>query len=68
MSPHILWETLKYVVRGETIKYCALKKKKLIQQRLSLEDKSLKRIMIHKKGISNIVVMLTVKAGYLTKD
>ena len=39
MSPHILWEFLKCVVGGETIKYCALKKKKLIQQRLSVEAK-----------------------------
>ena len=39
VSPHILWESLKCVVRGETIKYCALKKKKLVQQRLFLEAK-----------------------------
>ena len=23
VSPHVLWESLKCVVRGETIKYCA---------------------------------------------
>ena len=26
-SPHNLWETLKCVIRGETIKFCALRKK-----------------------------------------
>ena len=26
-SPHILWETLKCVIRRETIKFCALRKK-----------------------------------------
>ena len=39
VSPHILWESLKCVVTGETIKCCALKKKRLIQQRLSREAK-----------------------------
>ena len=28
VSPHVLWEFLKCVVRGETIKYCAVKKKR----------------------------------------
>ena len=36
-SPHILWESLKCVIRGETIKYCSLKKKKFNQPRESLE-------------------------------
>ena len=27
VSPHTLWESLKWVIRGETIKYCAEKKK-----------------------------------------
>ena len=39
VSVCILWESLKCVVRRETIKYCALKKKKLVQQRLLLEVK-----------------------------
>ena len=39
MSRHILWKSLKCVVKRETIKYCALKKKRLIHQRLSLEAK-----------------------------
>ena len=26
-SPHTLWETLKCIIRGETIKFCALRKK-----------------------------------------
>ena len=28
VSPHTLWESLKCVIRGETIKYCAEKQKK----------------------------------------
>ena len=28
-SPHTLWETLKCIIRGETIKFCALRKKKI---------------------------------------
>ena len=27
VSPHTLWESLKCVIQGETIKYCAEKKK-----------------------------------------
>ena len=39
VSPHILWDSLKCVIRGETIKYCTLKKKILNEKRLSLESK-----------------------------
>ena len=38
-SSHILWDSLKCVIRGETIKYCTLKKKILNEKRLSLESK-----------------------------
>ena len=36
VSPHTLWESLKCVIRGETIKYCA-KKKKLTKHNQSLK-------------------------------
>ena len=39
VSPHILWDSLKCVIRGETIKYFTLKKKILNEKRLSLESK-----------------------------
>ena len=32
VSPHILWESLKCVVRGETIKCCAVKKRNLFNK------------------------------------
>ena len=38
-SPHILWETLKCVIRGETIKFCTLRKKNQIRQQHLLESK-----------------------------
>ena len=40
VSPYTLWESLKCVIRGETIKYCAEKiKKKLAKQQSILESK-----------------------------
>ena len=38
-SPHILWETLKCVIRGETIKFCALRKKNQNRKQHLLESK-----------------------------
>ena len=38
-SPHILWETLKCVIRGETIKFCDLRKKNQNRQQHLLESK-----------------------------
>ena len=38
VSPHTLWELLKCVIRGETIKYCA-EKKKLTKQQSILENR-----------------------------
>ena len=39
MSPHTLWETLKCVIRGETIKFCVLLKKKRNRRQVLLESK-----------------------------
>ena len=39
VSPHTLWESLKCVIRGETIKYCAIKKKQRNKLQLLLESK-----------------------------
>ena len=39
ISPHILWETLKCVIRGETIKFCALRKKNQNRKQHLLESK-----------------------------
>ena len=39
VSPHTLWESLKCVIRGETIKYCAEKKENLTKQQSILENK-----------------------------
>ena len=38
-SPHTLWETLKCSIRGETIKFCALRKKILNRKQYLLESK-----------------------------
>ena len=38
-SPHILWETLTCVIRGETIKFCALRKKNQNRKQHLLESK-----------------------------
>ena len=38
-SPHILWKTLKCVIRGETIKFCALRKKNRNRKQHLLESK-----------------------------
>ena len=38
-SPHILWETLECVIRGETIKFCALRKKNQNRKQHLLESK-----------------------------
>ena len=39
VSPHILWESLKCVVRGETIKYCALEKKETYSTKVIARSK-----------------------------
>ena len=37
--PHISWETLKCLIRGETIKFCALRKKNQNRKQHLLESK-----------------------------
>ena len=37
-SPHILWESLKCVIRGKTIKFCALRKKNKIENNTCLSQ------------------------------
>jgi len=39
VSPHTLWETLKCIIRGETIKFSAIKKRSQNKQLLLLESK-----------------------------
>ena len=39
VTPHIRWETLKCVIRGETIKYCSLLKKTSNKEQSVLESK-----------------------------
>ena len=39
VTPHVRWETLKCVIRGETIKYCSLLKKTSNKEQSVLESK-----------------------------
>ena len=39
VSPHCLWETLKCIIRGESIQFCAQRKKIQNKQQLILESK-----------------------------
>ena len=54
--PHILWGTLKFVIRGETIKFCTLQKKNqnrqlLLESKLNTMETSIKKCPTKKKII-----------------